>query len=106
MPPRAQYTKDQRNFLVMEYHKRKGTRNFKEELVNDFLVKFPGARSPSKNMIKKMWEKQMKLGTVLNCNSKTSPGESCSGRPRTSRTLENMVQVKAVLDRDAPKVNH
>ena len=105
MPPRPQFSKDERNFLVLEYHRRRGTRNFKHQLIQDFLVKFPGTRAPSKNTITYMWEKQMELGTVLNCNSKTSPGDTHSGRTRLTRTPSNMARVKAVLDRDAPKVN-
>ena len=77
---------------------------FKGQLVQDFTTKFPGVRAPGKNAIKEMWEKQIRLGTILNCNSKSSPGNTYSGRPRTSRTPANMVRVKAVMDRDAPKV--
>ena len=47
----------------------------------------------------------MRLGTVLNCNSKSSRGDTESGRPRTSRTPANIGRVKAVMDRDAPEVN-
>ena len=104
MPPQAQYTKDQRNYLVLEYHKRRGTKGFKPQLVLDFLVRFPRARAPGKNTIKRLWEKQTEKGTILNCNSMTSPGETHSGRPRTSRTPTNMARVKTVMDRDAPKV--
>ena len=104
MPPQAQYTKDQRNYLVLEYHRRRGTRDFKPQLVIDFRAKFPGARAPGKDTMKRMWEKQIKLGTILNCNSITSPGDTHSGRPRTSRTPTHMVWVKTVMDRDAPKV--
>ena len=104
MPPRRQFSKDERNFLVMEYHKRRGIKGFKTQLVLDFTTRFPGVRVPGKNAIKEMWEKQIRLGTVLNCNSKSSPGDTHSGRFRTTRTPANMARVKAVMDRDAPKV--
>ena len=57
MAQRPQFTVQQRNFLVLEYHKRRGTRNFKNQLVQDFVEKFPDTRVPSKNVMKKMWEK-------------------------------------------------
>ena len=50
-----------------------------------------------------MWKKQVTKGTVNNCNSKTSPGETHSGRPRTQRTEEKKVTVKAIMDRDSTK---
>ena len=94
----------QRNFLALEYHKRKGSNNFKNLLIADFMVKFPGARVPSTNCIRKIWTKQLEKGTVNNCNSKSSPGDSFSGKPRTARTRANTVLVKGLLDRDEVKV--
>ena len=94
---------DQRNFLALEYHKRKGTNNFKGGIVQDFLARFPGARTPSKNTLKNIWRKQLDKGTVNNCNSKSSPGDTHSGRPTTQRTAPNIAAVKAVMDRDATK---
>ena len=104
MPPKAQFSLDQRNFLAFEYHKRKGTNNFKSGIVRDFLAKFPGAREPGKDQMRRIWTKQMVNGTVNNCNSKTSPGPTYIGRPRTQRTPQNIAAVKAVMDRDAPKM--
>ena len=72
-------------------------------VVRDFLAKFPGARILGKNTVKRIWRKQMTLGTVHNCCSKSSPGDSYSGRPRTIRTPPNQQAVKQVMDRDAPK---
>ena len=95
----------ERNFLCMEYYKRKGTRDFKAQILADFQTMFPGTRIPSKNMLVNIWKKQMTKGTVNNCNSKTSPGDCHSGRPRTVRTEANTANVKAVMDRDALKVN-
>ena len=102
--PRPQFNMQERNFLAFEYHKRKGTRGFKDQIIADFQIQFPGARVPGKNHIVKIWRKQMENGTVNNCNSKTSPGDSYSGRPRTARTPANTVLVKNVMDRDAVKV--
>ena len=90
--------------MVLEYHKKRGTRGFKDEIVADFLVKFPGSKIPSKNAIHKMWEKQIRLGTVNNCNSKQSPGDSFCGRTRTVRTEETVQEVKEKMDRDSLKV--
>ena len=45
----------------------------------------------------------MELGTVLNVNSKTSPGNSSIGRSRHARTTRNVVRVAAVMNRDAAK---
>ena len=79
MPPQAQFSLAQRNFLAFEYHKRKGTNNFKAGIERDFLAKFPGARVPGKDQMRRIWVKQMGKGTVNNCNSKSSPGDTHSG---------------------------
>ena len=104
MEQNRQFTVDQRNFLALEYHKRKGTRDFKQTIINEFTNKFPGAKIPSKNTMKNIWEKQMKNGTVTNCCSKVSPGQTYSGRPKSARSVENIDRVRAVMDRDALKV--
>ena len=102
--PRPQFNMQQRNYLAFEYHKRRGGRGFKPELLADYQAKFPGSRLPSTNQIKNIWEKQMEKGTVLNCNSKSSPGDTYSGRRRSVRTPANTVLVKGVMDRDSVKV--
>ena len=48
-------------------------------------------------------KKQNQLGTVNNCNSKHSPGNSHSGRRLTVRTPPVQAEVRRVMDRDAPK---
>ena len=101
---RPQYTMQQRNFLAHEYHKRKGSNNFKHQFIADCMVKFPGAGISNKNTIGKIWTNQLEKGTVNNCNRKSSHGDSFSGRPRTARTPANTVLVKGVMDRDAVKV--
>ena len=90
----------------MEYYKRKGTRDFKAQILADFQTMFPGTRIPSKNMLMNIWQKKpMTKDTVNNYNSKTSPGDCHSRWPRTVRTEANTANVKAVMDRDAIKVN-
>ena len=56
---RAQFTKDERNFIALEYHKRKDGYGFKAGLIRDFQAKFPTARIPGKNILKKIRKKQM-----------------------------------------------
>jgi len=101
---RPQFSMDQRNFLAFEYHKRRGTRDFHPQLLQDFAAIFPVARIPSKNQVRNIWKKQMTKGTINNCNTKASPGVTHSGRPRTARTQANNVRVKAVMDRDSTKM--
>ena len=38
-----QYTAKQRAFMAAQYYKRSGTRDFMPLIIQDFLVKFPGA---------------------------------------------------------------
>ena len=45
MPPRPQFDQPQRSFLAMEFHKRRGTRDFVPGLLADFAVLFLGATS-------------------------------------------------------------
>ena len=71
-----QFSVDERNFLCLEYHKRKGHRDFLPGLLEEFSVKFPEARIPAHSTVRKIYSKQMRNGTVVNCNSKSSPGDS------------------------------
>ena len=98
-----QFSREQRNFLVMEYHKCKGHRDFLPQLVTQFQNKFPGARAPSFSAIRRVYKKQMLHGTVNNCNSSSSPGVTHSGRPRTVRTPGNTNRVRDRMNRDAVK---
>ena len=77
---RPQFTTQERNFLAFEYHKRNGHRNFMPGLIMDFRRKFLNARHHALCHGRKIYKKEMELGTVLNVNSKTSPGNSFSGR--------------------------
>ena len=103
MPPRPQFTREQRNFILLEYAKRRGGRNFFQGIMADFQLKFPGVRIPDKKTVRNLYNKQVKNGTVNNCNSKSSPGDSHSGRPRSGRSPQNIADVKVVMDRDATK---
>ena len=49
----AQFSKDQRVFLVLEYTKRRGRKGVQNEIIQEFNYKFPGVRSPSKNKFEK-----------------------------------------------------
>ena len=100
---RVQYSREQRNFLALEFYRRRGTRNFFPGLLTDFQNRYPGARQPAESTVRRLCAKQLSLGTVNNCNSKSSPGASYSGRPRTKRTPPNAQEVKNVLDRDKNK---
>ena len=51
MPPRAQFDQPQRSFLTLEFHKRRGTRDFLPGLLADFAAQFLGARVPSRQAI-------------------------------------------------------
>ena len=64
MPRGDQFSREQRNYLAMEYHKHKGTRGFKDKILDAFAVKFPGVRRPGKNTMRAIWKKQVKNGTL------------------------------------------
>ena len=87
-----QFDMEHRNFLMMEYHKRKGYRDFLHPLLQDFRAKFPGVRLPATSTIRRIFKKQSEKGTVLNCNSASSPGDTHSGRRRTVRTDANQLK--------------
>ena len=79
--------------LAFEYHKRKGHRNFVPGLIIDFGRKFLNARQPSLCHVRRIYKKAMELRTVLNVNSKTSPGNSFRSRHvRTPRNVAKVVQ--------------
>ena len=98
-----QLTPEQRNCLVMAYERNKGKFKFMTAVTTDYQQKFPGAKVPHINTIKNVHNKQMKYFTTHNLNSKASPGDTHSGRPRTVRTPPNLQAEKDVLDRDSAK---
>ena len=87
MPPRPQFSQPQRSFLAMEFHRRRGTRDFMPGLLADFAAQFPGARVPSERAIRDLHKKFFALGTINNVNSKSSPGVTHSSCPREDITL-------------------
>ena len=86
MPPRPQFDQPQRSFLAMEFHKRRGTKNFVPGLLADFAVQFPGARVPSRRAISDMHKKFFALGTINNVNSASSPGVAVRRLPQVTKT--------------------
>ena len=84
MPPKPQFGQPQRSFLEMEFHRRRGTKNFLPGLPADFAAQFPDARVPSERVIRDLHKKFLALGRINNKNSKSSPGVTHSGRPKTS----------------------
>ena len=98
-----QFNKDQWNFLMLEYNKRKGKQNFYPGLFADYQRRFPAAKIQAKSTIKNLLKKQEEPGTLLNCNKASSSGESHSGKKNTVITPENLQAVKGVLDRDMGK---
>ena len=95
---RPQFTTQERNFRGFEYHKRNGHRNFMPGLIMDFGSKCLNARHPALCHVRRIDKKAMELGTVLNVNSKTSPGNLFSGRSRHVRTPRNVARVAAVMN--------
>ena len=68
----------------MEFHRRRGTKNYLPGLPADFAAQFPDARVPSERVIRDLHKKFLALGRINNKNSKSSPGVRHSGRPNTS----------------------
>ena len=107
MPPRPQFSQPQRSFLAMEFHRRRGTRDFMPGLLADFAAQFPGVRVPSEMAIRNLHKKFFALGTINNVNSKSSPGVTHSGRPKSSTSDDNKQRVKVVMDNYMNyKMNH
>ena len=82
----------------MEFHRRRGTKNFLPGILADFAAQFPDARVPSERVIR-----DLALGRFNDKNSKSSPGVTHSGRPKSSTSDQNKQRVKVVLDRDRVK---
>ena len=87
----------------MEFHRRRVTKNFLPGLPADFAAQFPDARVPSESLIRDLHKKFLALGRINNKNSKSSPGVTHSGRPKSSTSDQNKQRVKVVLDRDRVK---
>ena len=97
---REQFTPEQRTKLLLEYNKLSGTRNFWPVIFQNYMQEFPASRLPSKRAVRNLFKKQNTKFTMHNCNSKTSPGGTWSGRRRTVTTERVQRRVKRVMDRD------
>ena len=60
-----QFTMEERNFLMLEYHKARGGRDFLPGLIRDFQAQFPGTRTPTPKTIWAILKKQKEKGTVI-----------------------------------------
>ena len=100
---RRQYTPVERNALCMAYQKYKGRYKCYQLVTSEFSERFPQARVPKVSTVIRIWSKQQEHCTVHNLNSKQSPGDTYSGRPKTARSQQNIAAVKAVLDGDSVK---
>ena len=65
-----QYTPAQRNFMSMKYQELRGQRGFMQEIIREFIIKFPGAPLPTRLTINKPNKKQNTHYTVHNLNSR------------------------------------
>ena len=107
MPPRPQFSQPQWSFLAMELHRRRGTKNSLPGLPADFAAQFPDARVPSERVIRDLHKKFLALGRINNKNSKSSPGVTHSGRPKTSTCNQCQIYVTQPDDKYMNyKMNH
>ena len=104
-PPINQYTPEERNFMMMAYQNHRGKASCIMKVQEKFRDKFPNSRVPPQKTINQIWKKQNTAFTVHNLNSKTSPGDSHSGRKRSAITPESIQAVQDMLDRDCEKEN-
>ena len=102
-PPAKQFTPEQRNLLCLAYERHKGKARGTMNVQEEFRLKYPESKVPLQSTIYRIWQKQNRVFTVHNLNSKSSPGETFSGRPRSAITPENIQAVQDMLDRDCEK---
>ena len=88
-----QFSIQERNFLMMEYLKHKGSRDYKQGIIERFIEKFPNSRAPCEKTLVRVFRKQLEFGTVHNLNSKASAGDTFSGRRKTSTSDNVKVQI-------------
>ena len=81
----------------MEFHRRRSTKNFLPGLPADFAAQFPDARVPSERVIRDLHKKFLALGRINNKNSKSSPGVTHSGRPKTSTCNQRRYSVCSLV---------
>ena len=106
MVPRPQFSPSERSFIYKLYTVHStGRRNTRFlNIRRDFTVKFPQSRVPSKQAVQDIVKKFDTSSTVHNLNSKKSPGNTYSGRPRTVLTNATIMAVSRILQRDKLKV--
>ena len=65
-----QYTSKQRTFMAIEYYKKVGTRGFMDEIIADFVARYPAAIPPSRTTIWRQAKHLDRFSTLHNLNSK------------------------------------
>ena len=98
-----QYSPEQRTFMATEYARLRGHRDFMGTIIQIFQQRFPGAPVPRRETIIRQYVKLSRSSTLHNLNSKASPGQTHSGRPRTAQTAANVAAVRALTAHDAAK---
>ena len=88
-------------FSIARITQKKGVRGFKSALLDNFQARFPGTRRPGKNQLQRIWQKQILLGSVNNCNSKTSQLVGLTVAVLNLR--EVLARVKRTMNRDSRK---
>lgn len=84
----VQLSTEQRIFIVLQYSQTQNT----TDVQNAFRARFPERPAPHKTTILKNVRKYSREGTSLNCN------KGNSGRRRTTRSEENIADVRALLE--------
>ena len=88
-------------FSIAGITQKKRCQNFKSALLDNFQARFPGKRRPGKNQLQRIWQKQILLGSVNNCNSKTSQLVGLTVAVLNLR--EVLARVKRTMNRDSRK---
>ena len=70
------YTTEQRTFMEVKYARNQGTRNFMEDLIGEFQVRYPGAIPPSRMTVYRQFMKLEHFYTLHNINSKVIQNSS------------------------------
>ena len=85
-----QYSPEERNFLCFGYERHCGGKHRGvQKVLDEFQAAFPNSTVPGRHTVRRIWAKQKKKFTVLNCNSRKSPGATHSGRRKTAQTPGN-----------------
>ncbi len=58
---REQFTPKQRNKLLLEYNKIRGTRNFWPMFFQNYMEEFPTSRLPSKEPVRKLFKQKWQM---------------------------------------------